>query len=60
MLNLCEIKKLLEDRNLKEISRRTGIGYSNLYGIVNGSRLNPTYSVIKPLSDYLENKDNVE
>ena len=56
MLNLENIRKLLEDRNLREVSRRTGVGYNNLYAIANGSRTNPSYLVLKALSDYLESK----
>lgn len=56
MLNLENIRKLLEDRNLREVSRRTGVGYNNLYAIANGSRTNPSYLVLKSLSDYLESK----
>lgn len=56
MLTLEQIKDALQDRNLREVSRRTGIGYNNLYGIARGDRNNPTYSVLKPLSDYLEGK----
>lgn len=54
MLTLEEIRNRLEDRNLKEVSRRTGIGYANLHAIKTGARKNPTYSVLKPLCDYLE------
>ena len=54
MLTLDQIRKQLEDKNLREVSRRTGIGYANLHGIASGLRCNPTYSVLKPLSDYLE------
>lgn len=54
MLTLEEIRERLSDRNLREISRTTGVGYGNLYGIAKGLRVNPTYSVVKKLSDYLE------
>lgn len=56
MLTLEEIRARLEDRNLKEISRRTGIGYASLHAIAAGVRSNPTYSTLKPLSDYLEGR----
>lgn len=56
MLTLEEIRERLADRNLKEVSRRTGIGYANLHAIHTGLKNNPTYSVLKPLSDYLEGK----
>lgn len=56
MLTLEEIKERLSDRNLREVSKRTGVGYANLHAIKAGIRSNPTYSVLKPLSDYLEGK----
>lgn len=54
MLKLDEIREKLKDRNLMEIHRKTGIGYSNLHGIASGLKDNPTYKIIKKLSDYLE------
>lgn len=56
MLSLEEIRDRLKDRNLKEVSRRTGIGYANLAAIAKGTRSNPSYEVLKPLCDYLEGK----
>lgn len=58
MLTLEEVKKRLSDRNLKEVSRRTGISYANIYAIATGRRENPTYKVIAKLSDYLEKKND--
>ena len=57
MLNLADIIKKLEDRNLREVSRRTGVGYNNLHGIAKGTRTNPSYLVLKALSDYLGGSD---
>ncbi|WP_333609469.1 helix-turn-helix domain-containing protein [Arsukibacterium sp.] len=54
MLTMEQIRDKLKDRNLKEVSRRTGIGYANLHAIAKGVRQNPTYEVLKPLCDYLE------
>lgn len=54
MLTLEEVKERLSDRNLKEVARRTGISYANLYAISTGRRCNPTYKVMVKLSDYLE------
>jgi hypothetical protein len=56
MLSLEKIRELLEDRNLREVSRRSGVGYNNLHGIFKGTRINPSYLVLKALSDYLEVK----
>ena len=58
MLTIEEVKSRLSDRNLKEVSRRTGISYANLYAIGTGRRKNPTYRVIAKLSDYLEQKND--
>lgn len=55
VLDLEQIREKLRDRNLKEVSRQTGVGYNNLHGVATGSRNNPTYNVIKTISDYLEN-----
>ena len=54
VLNLDEIRERLKDRNLKEVSRQTGLGYNNLHGIATGSRNNPSYNVLRAISDYLE------
>jgi len=54
MLTIDQIKERLADRNLREVSRRTGIGYGNLHAIATGRRTNPTYKVVKAISDYLE------
>ena len=56
MLTLEEIKSKLEIANLSKVSRESGINYTKLYRLVNGS--DPAYSVVKQLSDYLEEKNN--
>lgn len=63
MLTLEEIKAALSDRNLREVSRRTGISYANLYAIATGRRDNPTYKVVSKISEYLKknpSEDSVE
>lgn len=60
MLNLRQIKKKLSDRNLKEVSRQTGVNYGTIFNIATGQNKNPTYKTIKQLSDYLEDKNNNE
>lgn len=53
MLTPVEIKDRLEDRNLMEVSRRSGVPYMKIYSLVKrGSE--PAYSTIKTLSDYLQ------
>lgn len=55
MLTIEEIREKLKDRNLMKVHKATGVGYSNLHGIANGQRSNPTYKVLSALSNYLEN-----
>lgn len=55
MLYVEQIRKLLSDRNLAEVSRRTGVGYMALARIVSGKN-NPCYVNLVKLSNYLENK----
>lgn len=54
MLSLEQIVIRLQDRNLMEVSRRTGVGYANLHALATMRNRNPTYKVLKALSDYLE------
>lgn len=54
MLTVEEIKKRLEDRNVLEVQRRTGLGYAQIINVKKGIVEHPRYEVIKALSDYLE------
>lgn len=54
MLSIEEIKKRLEDKNLSEVARRLGITPAYLSAIARGAKKNPSYQVMKKLSDYLE------
>lgn len=54
MLTLIQIKKKLEDRNLKEVSKKSGVKYGTLYNIATGKNDNPNYKTLKTLSDYLK------
>lgn len=56
MMTIEEIKAALEDRNLAEVARRTGIGYMTLRRIMspdNARSTDPRASTIKKLTDYL-------
>jgi len=53
MLTLEEIKKRLEDRRLNMVAEATGLHYNTVRNIAAGENTNPTYEVIKALSDYL-------
>jgi predicted transcriptional regulator len=52
MLTLEEIKKRLQDRNLSEISRKTGISYMTIWKVSKGS--GASYATVLTLSEYLE------
>ena len=56
MLSLEEIIVILQDRNLNEVSRRTGLAYPTVWRIANNQAGNVGYESVKKLSDYLENK----
>lgn len=53
MLTIEEVRERLADRNLKEVARRTGIGYANLHAIATGRRENPSYKVMIKICKYL-------
>ena len=53
MLTLEEIKDALRDRRLDIVSEKTGIHRATISRIRNDENANPTYAVIKTLSDYL-------
>jgi len=53
VLTLPEIKERLSDRNLMEVSRRSGVSYQVVYNLVK-DRTEPKYSAVKALSDYLK------
>ena len=56
MLALEKIQELLQDRNLSEVSRRTGLSTPTIWRIANGQSGNVGYETVKRLSDYLEKK----
>lgn len=53
MLALEKIQELLQDRNLSEVSRRTGLSTPTIWRIANGQSGNVGYETVKRLSDYL-------
>lgn len=53
MLNLDQIRKALDDRNMDKVAERTGIHRNTISAIRAGSNQNPTYATLKTLSDYL-------
>lgn len=56
MLPIEEIRDLLLDRNASAVAKATGVHPNTIRSLKNGSNLNPSYEVIKKLSDYLEAK----
>jgi transcriptional regulator with XRE-family HTH domain len=56
MLDIVEIRRRLQDRNLSEVARRIGFTRAHLSNIYNG-KTDGSYKVLKLLSDYLEGKD---
>lgn len=54
MLTIEQIRKKLQDENAAEIARIIGVTRAYVSAIKNGNRVNPSYEVIKRLSDLLE------
>jgi transcriptional regulator with XRE-family HTH domain len=56
MLELEKIQELLQDRNLSEVSRRTGLSTPTIWRIANNQAGNVGYETVLKLSDYLEER----
>jgi len=55
MLTLDELQALLKDRRISMISEATGIHRNTITAIRDsGERANPSYAVLKALSDYFK------
>lgn len=54
-MNLEDIKSSLKDKRLAMIAEATGLHYNTLRDIRDNPEANPTYKVLKLLSDYLTN-----
>jgi len=52
MLTIEQIRKRMQDRNIKAVAEAIGVHQQSLYRIMAGSE--PSYRVLKLLSDYLE------
>ena len=53
-MTLDQIVGALQDRNLKEVERRTGIPYITLSRLRNGRTKHPGYETIRKLAEYLK------
>jgi predicted transcriptional regulator len=54
MIPVEKMREMLQDRNLREVARRSGISWATLYRIKTGA--DPRASIAEKLSDYLEGK----
>lgn len=57
MLTLEQLKQALKDRRPGMVADATGLHFNTIRQIRDGENANPTYKVIKALSDYLENNN---
>lgn len=55
MLTIEQIQQRLADANLMKVAQRSGVHYSSIYRLMNGSE--PMYATVKALSDYLTQKE---
>ncbi|MEE8382192.1 MAG: helix-turn-helix domain-containing protein [Thermodesulfobacteriota bacterium] len=58
MLNIDEIREQLGDRNLKQVSRKTGLNYNTVFYFCRKEDSNPSYETVRKLSNYLEGKED--
>ena len=54
MMTLEQIKEALKDRRAGMVAKSTGLHYNTVRDIRDNDNANPTYKVMKALSDYLE------
>lgn len=58
MLSLEQMRELLQDRNLMQVSRLSGVGYSTLHKIRQGNGDKVRHSLVVKLADYLGKQNN--
>jgi hypothetical protein len=56
MMDLKEVREQLLDRRIDIVASETGLGYTTVCEIRNGTQKNPRYNTLKALSDYFEGK----
>jgi hypothetical protein len=54
MMTLEQIRQALSDRMPAKVSEATGVHYNTIRQVRDNPEANPTYKVIKALSDYLQ------
>ena len=57
MMTLEQIRKALSDRMPAKVAEATGLHYNTIRDVRDNPRANPTYKVLKALSDYLTNRE---
>lgn len=56
MMQLEEIRQALNDRMPMKVAEATGLHYNTIREVRDNPAANPTYKVLKALSDYLQGK----
>lgn len=55
MMTLEQIRAALADRRISMVAQATGLHVNTVIEVKNSLQANPTYRVLKALSDYLSN-----
>lgn len=53
MYTVEQIRKRLQDSNMKAVARKAGVHHNSLLAMMRGDRL-PRYETLKRLSDYID------
>lgn len=57
MMTLEQIQEALRDRMAVKVAEATGLHYNTVRDVRDNPEANPTYKVLKALSDYLTNRE---
>lgn len=57
MLTLEQIRNALQDRMPAKVAEATGLHYNTIREVRDNPEANPTYKVLKALSDYLTRRE---
>jgi transcriptional regulator with XRE-family HTH domain len=60
MLTIEQIRELMHDRSVPIVAELAGVHYNTLLNIKNGANKNPSYEVIKKLSEYFQQKGEID